>query len=130
MQGVREAEEHTEHCHRGAMPGTLLSSWFAFPFHADPVHTALPRSVAAAGTCITGEGDTEPGEGRVSCCGVDHLATTQWQGGAMSVSAEVDGCKVEICGRVPASLYPSVALKVWGQLLNTAIADGFCDSTV
>lgn len=61
--------------------------------------------------------------------GPDHPATTQWQGGLISAGAEVDGCKVEISGRVRASLYHSAALKVGGQLLNTAIADGFCDAT-
>ena len=41
--------------------------------------------------------------------------TTQWQGGLISVSTEVDGCKVEIAGRVQASLHDSVVLKVRGS---------------
>ena len=44
--------------------------------------------------------------------------------------AEVEGRKVEIFGRVQASLHHLVAPKAGGQLLNTAIAEEFCDAMV
>lgn len=66
----------------------------------------------------------------MSCYGLDHLGSTQWQAGLISVSTEVEGCKGEISERVQESFYHSVALKVRGQVLNTVIAGAFCDATV